>query len=463
MSERKWIIRSKDADFESLAARYDIDQVVAKLLVNRDIDENDFESFLYPEKAGFNDPYQIEDMNQAVRIVIHDIEEGHKLRLISKGDADGIISNYILYKGLRRIGADVDYVLWQDEVKADDTLYDGISTFIICNMGNAVEELVRKAGKREMTFVAVDHHQLSFDIEAVGAVLNSKKESCRYPYKELCSAGVAYKFIECLYDKRGIPVEELTDFIEFVAVAVICDDALLTGENRLFVTAGLKKLRQSNNTGLRALVRANELSDVSIDAYHVKNQIGPCIEAFVENEELTDPMELFMEENGEIAIQKAMILKELSGMNNGRDKSEDEQNDIVVDAELPFSYVTEKLISEIDGLAPFGPGNPTPVFISRNVNIVSAKIIGKEQDKVKLVLEEQDGFTGEGIYDSASGFSDNIISWFGQEEHDKLLHGWLNNVVLNVIYYPEIKEFNDARTIQYRILGYSMAAVREVL
>ena len=79
------------------------------------------------------------------------------------------------------------------------------------------------------------------------------------------------------------------------------------------------------------------------------------------------------------------------------------------------------------------------------------------------MLEDEEGFVGEGIYFKAAEFTENIISWFGQEEYDKMLQGWLNNVMLNVIYYPEINEFNGNRTIQYRIIEYSMATVREVL
>ena len=70
---------------------------------------------------------------------------------------------------------------------------------------------------------------------------------------------------------------------------------------------------------------------------------------------------------------------------------------------------------------------------------------------------------GEGIYFNAQEFSDNIIEWFGQEEYDKMMHGWLNNVVLNIVYYPSINEFNGNRSIQLQIKRYAMAAVREVL
>lgn len=594
MSDRKWIIRAKRADFFALGEKFHIDPVVARLLVNRDIKEEDFEDFLYPEEAAFHDPYQIEDMNQAVRVIIHGIEEGHKMRIISDYDVDGVMSNYILYTGLKRIGADVDYVI-PHRVKdgygisremIDDAINDGITTIVTCDNGIAAKDALQKAKAAGLSVVITDHHQVPFNMEdgekkyilpPADAILNSKKESCHYPYKELCGAGVAYKFVECLYDKRDIPKQELDDFLEFVAVATICDVVPLNGENRLFVTKGLPRIRVSNNQGMRALVRANELSDTTINAGHVGFRIGPCINASGRLESAMLSMELFLEEDAEKAISKAQELKEINderkeltrqgvdkaeeivrdritdkvyviyipecheslagiiagrirerynrpvfvltdsedaevlkgsgrsteeyhmyealkeceevlikfgghagaaGFSLYRDKLEEFKerlNDnckltdddlaakVMIDVPMPIAYVTEELIGQIESLAPFGQGNPRPVFAQKDLRIRSAKILGKEQSVVKVVLEDTDGFAGEGIYFNASEFSENIISWFGQEEYDKMMHGWLNNVMLNIIYYPDINEFNGNRTIQYKIMEYSMATIREVL
>jgi single-stranded-DNA-specific exonuclease len=329
MSEKKWIIRAKRADFYALGEKFHIDPVVARLLVNRDIAEEDFEEFLHPEEAKFHDPCLIEDMNQAVRVVIHGIEEGHKMRIISDYDVDGVMSNYILYTGLRRIGADVDYVIphrvrdgygISDEI-VDNAINDGISTIITCDNGIAAYDAVKKAKDAGIAVVVTDHHQVPFNMEngekqyilpPADAILNSKKETCNYPYKELCGAGVAYKFVECLYDKRGIPVEELLPFIDFVAIATICDVVPLTGENRTFVVKGLPRLRLSENEGIRALIRVNELSDHTINAGHVGFRIGPCINASGRLESAELSMQLFLEENGEAAFSKAEELKAIN-------------------------------------------------------------------------------------------------------------------------------------------------------
>lgn len=594
MAEQNWLIRMKRADFHALGERFSIDPVVARVMVNRDIPEEQFASFLHPDLHDLHDPFLMEDMNQAVRIIIHDIEEGHRIRIVSDYDVDGVMSNYILYAGLKRIGAEVDYVIphrVKDGYGINEEIImkaaeDGIHTVLTCDNGIAANAALSKAKELGMTVVVTDHHQVPFIMEGekktyilppADAILNPKKVTCTYPFDDLCGAGVAYKLIEAVFDKRDIPSEEMEPFLEFVAVATICDIVSLTDENRTFVAKGLQKLNHSENVGMRALLRVNELSDVTVNEYHVGFKLGPCINASGRLESAVAALELFIETDTDLAIAKATDLKEmneerkvmtmesieraeeyiagmepmkvmvlyladchesLAGIVAGRiresyhhpvfvvvdsdvpgvlkgsgrsiegyhmfealqqcknlllkfgghamaagfslqadqfeaftaalnDNCTLEEDDFIptvhIDVPMPMSYVTEPLIEQLDGLAPFGKGNEKPVFAQKDLNVLSAKIMGKDRNVVKLTLEDKDGCISEGIYFRAQEFEENIINWFGQEEYDKMLHGWLNNVILNIVYYPAINEFNGNRTIQMQVKRYAMATVREVL
>lgn len=589
-----WIIRAKRADFNALAEQFQIDPVVARVLVNRGIDESKFDLFLRPDLSKMYDPFLMEGMNQAVRVICHDIEEGHTVRIVSDYDVDGVMSNYILYKGLRRIGADVDYVI-PHRVKdgyginreiIEKSIEDGIHTIITCDNGIAAGDALSRAKEAGMTVVVTDHHQVPFIIvddtkqyilPPADAILNPKQENCQYPFDDLCGAGVAYKLVEALYAKRDIPHEEIYPFLECVAIAVICDVVSLTDENRIFAVHGLAQLNHTNNKGLRALIAAAQLSDVTISSHHVGFRLGPCINASGRLDSAILSMELLLEEDTEAAIAKAQNLysineerramtedglrraeeylqsmpemkimviylpdchESLAGIIAGRIRdrydhpalvvvdsdtqgilkgsgrsieefpmfealqkcsdlltqfgghamaagfSLDKDNlqaftdrinqiceldenafipKVCIDVPMPISYVTEELIAQLEGLAPFGKGNEKPLFAQKNLSVLSAKIMGKERNVVKVTLENEEGWQQEGIYFDAQEFSENIIEWFGQDEYDKMLHGWLNNVVLNVVYYPVINEFNGNRNIQLQIKRYAMATVREVL
>ena len=594
MAEQNWLIRMKRADFNALGERFSIDPVVARVMVNRDIPQEQFGSFLHPDLNNLYDPFLMEDMNQAVRIIIHDIEEGHRIRIVSDYDVDGVMSNYILYAGFKRIGAEVDYVIphrVRDGYGINEDIIakaaeDGIHTIVTCDNGIAANAALSKAKELGMTVVVTDHHQVPFMMDGeekkyilppADAILNPKKETCTYPFDDLCGAGVAYKLIQALFQKREVPEEEMQQFLEFVAVATICDIVSLTDENRTFTVKGLEKLNYSENVGMRALLRINELSDVTVNEYHVGFKLGPCINASGRLESAVAALELFTETDTEMAIAKATNLKEmneerkemtmagveraqeyienmepmkvmviyladchesLAGIIAGRiremyhhpvlvvvdsdvpgvlkgsgrsiegyhmfealqqcsdrllkfgghamaagfslqadqfDAFVKELNEncaltedafiptVHIDVPMPMSYVTEPLIEQLDALAPFGKGNEKPVFAQKDLNVLSAKIMGKDRNVVKLTLEDKDGYISEGIYFRAQEFEENIVSWFGQEEYDKLLHGWLNNVILNIVYYPSINEFNGNRTIQMQVKRYAMATVREVL
>ena len=314
MAGQNWVIRAKKADFDALSQQYNIDPVVARVMVNRDLEESQFEMFLNPDLERMHDPFLMEDMNRAVRIICHDVEEGNSIRIVSDYDVDGVMSNYILYKGLRRIGADVDYVIPHrvkegygiSEDIIEKAVEDGVHTIVTCDNGIAANAALAKAKELGLTVLVTDHHQVPFIMEGdkkryilppADAILNPQKESCNYPFDDLCGAGVAYKLIEAVYQKRDIPKEELYSFLEFVAIATICDVVTLQDENRIFVVRGLERLKPSSNVGMRALINAVGLTDQVIDAYHIGFKIGPCINASGRLESAVESLKLLLEED----------------------------------------------------------------------------------------------------------------------------------------------------------------------
>lgn len=594
MENQNWVIRTKRGDFAGLAEKFNIDPVVARILVNRDILEEDFAGFLKPELSGLHDPFLMEDMNQAVRIICHDIEEGYKIRIVSDYDVDGVMSNYILYKGLQRIGATVDYVIPHrikdgygiNEKMIVDAYEAGIHTIVTCDNGISANAALTKAKELGLTVIVTDHHDIPsmmdgenirYILPPADAILNPKKTTCSYPFKDLCGAGVTFKLVEALYMKREIPHEEIYQFLEFVAMAAICDIVSLVNENRIFVTFGLEQLNHTENKGLRALIGANELSDITIEAHHVGFRLGPCINASGRLGSAIEALDLLLEEDVSVAIEKAnriyalncerrsltdegirqalaciseikdskvyviylencheslagiiagrikelyhhptfvLVNSEMPGILKGSGRSVEgyhmyealqECRDLLlnfgghemaagfslnqiqleifrqrlnencqleakafcptirIDVPMPISYVREDLIEQIDNLAPFGNGNEKPLFAQKDLNIRSLRILGKDQNVARLVLEDSTGVTCEAVYFDAPELIENLMNWFGAEEYDKLLHGWLNNVCLNIVYYPSINEYNGNRSIQLLVKHYSMAAVREVL
>lgn len=124
------------------------------------------------------------------------------------------------------------------------------------------------------------------------------------------------------------------------------------------------------------------------------------------------------------------------------------------DKKRTIDYIHFELIEQLDLLEPFGKGNEKPLFAQKGLKVHSARIMGRNANLLKLELESADGARMEGIYYEVQEFMANIKRWFGEAEWDQMMKGWLNNVVLDVVYYPSINEFNGMRALQIVIKSY---------
>lgn len=86
-------------------------------------------------------------------------------------------------------------------------------------------------------------------------MVNPHQQDCGYPYKELCGAGVAWNVIRVLYENYDMDKREAEDLLDFVAMATVCDVMSLTGENRILVKEGLKRIRHTKTSDCRHLCR----------------------------------------------------------------------------------------------------------------------------------------------------------------------------------------------------------------
>lgn len=291
----KWLVSMKKADFRKIAEKFNIDPVTARLIRNRDYTSlSDIDKYLNGTLSDLNPPSLMKDIDKAADIILDKISNGLPLRIIGDYDIDGIMSTYILMRGLSILGADVDeriperirdgYGLNESLVK--EAFDDKRDTIITCDNGISAYSQIALAKELDMTVIVTDHHEVPFDTETgeqivppADAVVDPKQSSCSYPFKELCGACVAWKLISLLYSKKGIPVSEAYELIEYVAIATIGDICDLRDENRIIVKEGLAALKYSTNKGLNALISLNNLNAEALNAYHIGFVIGPCLNA----------------------------------------------------------------------------------------------------------------------------------------------------------------------------------------
>lgn len=330
MSNEKWLLRNKKVDLKAMSEKYKISQLLCKLMVNRDIiDENIINSYINPVYKYLHSPKTMKDVVIAVDIIKRKIQENKKIRIIGDYDVDGIISVFILYTALKKCGANVDYEI-PDRIKDGyginenivKAAYDeGVDTIITCDNGISAIDQIQYAKDLGLTVIVTDHHDVPF-IEEDGvrtflssqadAIINPKQIECEYKFKSICGAGVAFKLMEALYEEIGMDKEECYKLIEFVAIATVCDVVDLIDENRIFVKNGLEMLNNSKNIGINALKKACGLEDKEITAYHLGFVIGPCLNASGRLDSAKKGLELLLMEDDEEAKNLAQEIVDLN-------------------------------------------------------------------------------------------------------------------------------------------------------
>ncbi len=294
---RKWVVAAKRADFKAIGEKYHIDQVTARLIRNRDVvGDKAIQEYLYGTMQDMHNPEKMKGVVQAADILIQKIQSQKSIRIIGDYDIDGVTSTYILYTGLKKCGAVVDYEI-PDRIRDGyginrqlvlDAWEAGVDTILTCDNGISAIEQIAYAKELGMTVIVTDHHELRATekngktqviLPDADVVINPHQPDCLYPYKDLCGGAVAYKLVQELYQKNGFSDSEIEHLIEYAAIATVGDVMKLTGENRIIVKEGLKRLNLTQNIGLKALIRANGLEGREINSYHIGFVIGPCINA----------------------------------------------------------------------------------------------------------------------------------------------------------------------------------------
>lgn len=336
----RWVVKNKKANFSNIMEKYHVSEILARLMVNRGHEtDEEIKQYLSSDLDQLYAPNSMKDIVRAVDIIEAKIKERKPIRIVGDYDVDGVISTYVLYKALRRINAVVDYEI-PDRIKdgyginisiIEDAKEAGIDTILTCDNGIAAMDQVAHAKELGMTVIITDHHDLMFTkeetieqgiksekivhhIPKADAVINPKQEDCEYPNKGLCGAAVAFKLITALFDRYQIPYEEVLDFIQYIAIATVCDVMDLVGENRIIVKNGLRQIRNTDNFGLRALIDVNAIRIDNMSAYHLGFVIGPCLNASGRLESAKLGLKMLLADNTRDALDLAVELKALNDM-----------------------------------------------------------------------------------------------------------------------------------------------------
>ncbi len=287
----------------------DMQDLINLLIKSRGLESEKHEkSFLNPSLADQHNPYRMHSMEVAVNRILEAIVKKERIMIFGDFDADGITSTVILAGGLREMGALTSYRIpnrAEDSHGLKDYLIDEIATknvqlLITCDCGINDKHEVSHASKLGIDVIVTDHHEPDpeyFPDEAL-AILNPKLEHCNYPEDQLSGAGIAYKLISALAEKRIPNLKQgdkfLHKYLEVCAFGLIADCVPMTGENRILTKFGLNAMKNSQWPGIKGLLKNTNTAEAGIDEETIGFVLAPRINAASRMGDVLQASQLFL-------------------------------------------------------------------------------------------------------------------------------------------------------------------------
>ena len=265
-----------------------VDGILATLLAQREV--RDFESakvFFRPAYEHLHSPFLMKDMQRAVDRISHAIRHRENIMVYGDYDVDGTTSVAMVYSFLKKIYPNVDYYIpdrytegYGISRKGIDTAVSGNFKLIISlDCGIKAVDKIKYANAKGVDFIVCDHHYPGTELPPAFAILNPKRADCPYPFKELSGCGVGFKMLQAYAQANRMPVEDVYEYIDLVAVSIASDIVPMNGENRVLAALGIKKLNENPTLGLKSIAKISGLEGAQQQVDDIVFRIGPRINA----------------------------------------------------------------------------------------------------------------------------------------------------------------------------------------
>jgi single-stranded-DNA-specific exonuclease len=263
--QKRWTIKQTPDEqaAQQLAAGLGIDAVLSSLLLHREIYTFDEARYFFrPLIEHLHDPFLMAGMEQAMERIDKAINHNQKILIYGDYDVDGTTAVSLVYSFFSKRYANMEYYI-PDRYKEgygistqgiDYAAQNGFALIIALDCGIKSVDKVAYANTLGVDFIICDHHLPGDELPAAVALLDPKRPGCDYPYKELSGCGIGFKLIQAYAQKHDIPFEEITVYLDLVAISIACDIVHINGENRVLAYYGLQQINTNPCIGVKALM-----------------------------------------------------------------------------------------------------------------------------------------------------------------------------------------------------------------
>ena len=393
---KKWQIYQVDNEkVEEIVKKYGINKLLATILVNRNItEEEQINKFLKPKRNDFYDPYKMPDMKIAVQRILKAIHNKEKIIIYGDYDVDGITSVTVLKSFLEERGINAaEYIpnrleegYGLNKIAVEEIAKQKYTLMITVDCGISANEEVEYANQLGIETIITDHHEPGSELPNAIAVVDAKRKDNSYPFRNLAGVGVVFKLIQALSIELNLDEKEYLKYLDIVCIGTISDIVPLVDENRVIVKLGLKLVEQTKNLGLKAILQASGYN--KIDSNTISFGVAPRINDCCRMGHQEEALKLFLSKNPDEVIELTQKLNEYNKLR------QDIEKNIYTDA---ITQIEKDKLSDKNTIVLMGKNWHHGV-----IGIVSSKIT-ELYFKPSILLCEEDDY-GKGSGRSIPGF-----------------------------------------------------------
>lgn len=314
------------------------------MLLNRGVfDPGIAQNFLLPKLSSLTQPDRMIGRSKAAKRLAYAVEQREPILVFGDYDVDGTTSAAILADVLEAVGGRVEAQVanrFDGGYGLSDRALDRLlarkpKVLVTCDCGSSDGPRIARARASGVDVIVVDHHLVPAEpLEAV-AFLNPHRPECGFPFKGLCSAGLALSLGAAIRAELNAQID-MRHWLDLVALGTIADVAPLQGDNRALVRAGLERLASEHaRPGVLALREAAKIRLGShVSGIDVAFRLAPRLNAAGR---LGDPAVT-------LALLRAKTHEEARGLAAQIERINDQRKEVE-------RGVTEAAIAQVDGNA----------------------------------------------------------------------------------------------------------------
>lgn len=381
----------------SLASSLTVATPIARLLVHRGYgDAAAAKKFLRPRLEQLHSGSTMMSLGVAVDRLVRAVRGGELIMIHGDYDVDGICSTTLLVRAIRGVGGKVVPFIPNRMTDGYDLGAAGVAraielgakVVVTCDCGTSALEPVLALNAAGIDVVISDHHLPRETLPDSLALLNPRRPGCEYPDKDLAAVGVAFKLALALAQSMGVNDAFIWKMLDLVALATVADVASLRGENRVFVRYGMKMISETENVGLRALLRASGMDGKPLTAGRIGFTLAPRLNAAGRLGHALRGVELLLTDSPSEANVIARELEELNQRRQTLDRATLDEARSMAEPMIKSGAIGLVLAKE-----GWHPGV---------VGIVASRVV--EEYSRPAILVAMEGATGKGSGRSVSGF-----------------------------------------------------------